>query len=268
VAWWMPGLAFKAGAALYEAVAVFAVPAALDQGLPLGAARSRSEQLVAERWGPGRFRAVGLPQTSPWSVVYTRGVTSHGYKAPYLAAAVFLAILLGPLLIALAVGDTTWILVAFAWMWGSVALGGLVWAASVQPSVQGVLRAYLYHYAKTGEAVAPFEVEALHACLREEVRARLGLPQRTRRSSLQSDTGLTPEDVRGVIAGAREFYRDGKKVTAALRRAPDGLDATALVAATGLPEARARVTVVNLVWTGKVRAEVTPAGTARFSLVS
>lgn len=284
ISWWAPGLAAKTGAALYEALAVFAVPAALDSGLPLKEAQRRSEELVNERWGPGRFRALGLPQTNPWSIVYSRGVRKHGYKAPYLAAAALLAVLLGPLLVAIAVGEETWVLVTFAWTWGSVALGGLVWASTIQPLVQGTLRAHLYHYAKTGEASGPFDVDALHACLREEARARMGLPQRRggRRSPLglggvvrsfagdpagytQAESGLTPADLKEVITGARELYKDGKLVTAALRRAPEGLDAAALVASTGLPEDRCRVTVVNLIWAGKLRANVSPNG-ARFVL--
>lgn len=284
VAWWAPGLSLKAGASLYEAFAVFAVPAALDERLPLAPAQRRSEELVSERWGAGRFRALGLPRTNPWSILYSRGVAKHGYKAPYLSAAALLAVLLGPLLVAMAVGEETWVLVAFAWMWGSVALGGLVWASAVQPLLQGVLRAHLYHYAKTRRAARPFDEAALHACLREEGRASLGLPQRrgARRSPLgvggvvksfardpsgyaQEESGLTPGDVRSVIAGARALYKDGKLVKAALRRSPDGLDASALVAATGLPADRARVTVVNLIWAGTVRAEVTPGG-ARFYL--
>ena len=284
IAPWAPGLTSKAGAALYEAFAVFAVPAALAEGLPLAGAQRRSEELVAERWGPGRFRALGLPRTSPWSVVYTRGVTRHGYKAPYLAAALLLAILLGPLLVAFAAGDEVWIIATFAWMWGVVAIGGLVWASTVQPLLGGLLRAHLYHYAKTGEAPPPFEEDALHACLREEARASLGLPQRrgTRRSPLglggvvrsfasdpsgfaQAEAGLTPGDVKAVIADARALYKDSKLVTRALKAAPGGLDAAGLVAATGLPSDRCRVTVVNLVWSGKVRADVDAKGAARFT---
>jgi hypothetical protein len=175
--------------------------------------------------------------------------------------------------------------VAFAWTWGSVALGGLVWNATVQPLLQGVLRAHLYHYAKSGMAMPPFEEDALHACLREEARASFGLPQRRggRRAPLglggvvkafakdpagyaQEEAGLTPGDVRSVVAGARRLYRDGKLVTRALRSAPQGLDAGGLVAATGLPEDRCRAVVVNLVWTEKVRADVSPAGETRYSL--
>lgn len=287
VAWWVPGLTVKSGAALYEALAVLAVPAALDGGLRLKAAQRRSEELVAERWGPGRFRALGLPQTNPWSIVYSRGVSRYGYKAPYLAAGSFLAILLGPLLAALVAGEKTWVLVGFAWMWGSVALGGLVWASTVQPLIQGMLRAHLYEYARTGRAGRPFDEGALHACLREEGRARLGLPQRRggRRSPLgvggvvrsfakdpsgyaRAESGLAPADFKAAIAGARDLYKDGKLVTAALRRAPEGLDAAALLAATGLPEERCRVTVANLLWAGKLRAVVSPSGDARFVEVS
>ncbi|HEX2293762.1 MAG TPA: DUF2510 domain-containing protein [Actinomycetota bacterium] len=285
IAWWAPGLSAKGGAALYEAFAVLAVPAALDAGLGLRAAQRRSEELVSERWGPGRFRALGLPQTNPWSIVYSRGVTRYGYKAPYLAAAAFVGALLGPLLVALAVGDTTWILAAFAWMWGSVAIGGLLWWSTIQPLLQGLLRAHLYLYAKTGDARPPYDADALHACLREEARASFGLPQRRggRRSPLgvggvvrsfasdpsgyvQSEAGLTPGDVKGVIAGARQLYRDGKLVTAALKRSREGLDAAGLLAATGLPHDRCRTVVANLVWSGKVNADVSPAGEARFSL--
>ena len=284
-AWWAPGLAAKAGGPLYEAYAVLSVPAALEESLSLEAAHRRSEELVAARWGPGRFRALGLPKTSPWSIVYSRGVTRYGYKAPYLAALAFVAILLGPLLVAMAAGDTTWILVAFAWMWGSVAIGGLLWWSTIQPLLQGLLRAHLYRYAKTGDARPPFEPDALHAALREETRASLGLPQRRgrRRSPLglggvvrsavtdpvgfaQAEAGLSPGDLKMVIAEARQLYKDGKLVTAALRRAREGLDATRLMAATGLPRDRCRAVVVNLVWAGKVGADVTPSGEARFAL--
>jgi hypothetical protein len=286
LAWWAPGLSARAGAALYEAFAVFAVPVAIEQGLALPEAQRRSEELVAARWGPGRFRALGLPQTSPWSVVYSRGVTRYGYKAPYIAAAVTLLVLLGPLFVALAIGEPAGIVIAFAWMWGIVALGGLVWSAVAQPLLQGLLRAHLYHYAKTGAAVLPFEEPALHACLREEARARLGLPQRKvgqgRRSPplglsgvvrsfaadpagyAQSEAGLAPSDIRAVITDARLLYKDGRLVTKALKGRE--LDAGSLVAATGLPPERCRVAVINLIWAGKVRADVSPAGDARFSL--
>ncbi|HEX2058470.1 MAG TPA: hypothetical protein VHI71_08880, partial [Actinomycetota bacterium] len=287
-AWWVPGLSAKAGGALYEAYTVLAVPAAMDERIRLGDAQRRSEELVEARWGPGRFRALGLPRTNPWSIVYSRGVTKYGYKAPYVAAAAFVGVLLGPLLVAVAVGDEVSILVTFGWMWGAVALGGLVWSSTVQPLLQGLLRAHLYHYAKTGEARAPFEEAALHACLREEARASLGLPQRrlgqgARRSPLglggvvrsfasnpsgyaQAEAGLTPQDIKSVIADARQLYKDGKLVTRALAGAPGGLDAEGLVATTGLPRDRCRVTVANLVWAGKVTADVDGAGTARFSL--
>nr|MDQ3957791.1 DUF2510 domain-containing protein [Actinomycetota bacterium] len=117
---WRPNAALKAGGALYEAFAVFVVPVAVDENVSVGAAQRRSEELVAARWGPGRFRALGLPQTSPWSVVYSSGVTRYGYKAPFLSAAAFVVALLGPLLVAVAVGNTTAILVTFGWMWGSL----------------------------------------------------------------------------------------------------------------------------------------------------
>jgi hypothetical protein len=283
LAWWAPGASAKTGAALYEAYAVLAVPAALDEGLALDAAQRRSEELVSARWGPGRFRALGLPQTSPWSVVYRRSLERYGYKGPYLAALLVLGILLGPLLAALAAGDETWILVAFAWTWGAAALGGLVWSSTLQPLLGGLLRAHLYRYAKTGVPVPPFEKDAMHACLREEARASFGLPQRrgARRSPIglggivrsfasdpsgyaQAEAGLSPQDIGAVISDARRLYKDGKLVTAALRRAADGLDAAALTAATGLPRDRCKVVVVNLVWAGKVTASVSPDGDARF----
>lgn len=287
--WWAPGMTTKAGAALYEAFAVFAAPAAMDDRVPLKEAQRRSEELVASRWGPGRFRALGLPRTNPWSIVYSRGVTKYGYKAPYIAAATFLALLLGPLLVALAIGDPTWILVAFGWMWGSLAIGAFVWGAAVQPLLQGVLRAYLYHYAKTGVALAPYEEPALHACLREEARATFGLPQRRSGRGrttpvlglggvvrsfaadpsgyAQAEAGITGGDVRSVLTDARRLYKDGRLVTGVLKRSGPTHPAS-LVAATGLPPDRCRVAVVNLVWAGKVRADVTSDGDVRYSLAT
>ncbi|MFN2587381.1 MAG: DUF2510 domain-containing protein [Actinomycetota bacterium] len=285
VARWAPSLSAQSAGPLYEAFAVFAVPAAMAEGVKLSEAQRRSEELVATRWGPGRFRALGLPRTSPWSIVYSRGVTRYGYKAPYIAAAAFVAILLGPLLIAVASGNETAILVTFGWMWGVTALGGLVWSGVVQPALQGLLRAHLYHYAETGVAVEPFGRDALHACLREEARASIGLTQRgpghvaptgvggVVRSFasdparyVQSEAGVGSSDVREVIAGARRLYKDGRLITKALRRAADGLDAGALLATTGLPRDRCRIAVVNLIWAGKVRPRVTPDGTTTFSL--
>ncbi|MDQ4026252.1 MAG: hypothetical protein M3217_12315, partial [Actinomycetota bacterium] len=228
---------------------------------------------------------LGLPRTNPWSVVYSRGVARHGYKAPYVAAGVFLAIILGPLLIAVATGHETAILVTFGWTWGTVALGGLAWSAVLQPVLQGLLRAHLYHYAKTAEAAEPFGGDALHACLREEARATMGLSQRGRGhvpplgvrgvaraiarnpgGYVRSESGVSPADIRAVIADARLLYKDGRLVTRALKRAPGGMDAGGLVAATGLPVDRCKLAVVNLVWAGKVRAHVTRDGAATFSL--
>jgi hypothetical protein len=261
------------------------VPVAVAERVPLPAAHRVSEKLVAQRWGPGRFRALGLPGTNPWSIVYSRGVTRYGYKAPYLAAALFLAVLLGPLLVALAAGEEAWVLAAFAWMWGSVALGGLVWWSTLQPLLGGVLRAHLYDYAKTGDVRPPFERDALHACLREEARASFGLPQRRGRRAAplglsgvvrsfasdpaaftQDESGLAGGDLKEVIADARALYRDSKLVTRALKDAPHGLDARRLISATGLPADRCRTTVANLVWTGKVRVDVAPSGAARYTL--
>lgn len=285
IAWWAPGTTPRVGAALYEAYAVLAVPAAIDEVLPLADAQRRSEELVAERWGPGRFRALGLPQTNPWSIVYSRGVTRYGYKAPYLAALAFLAVVLGPLLIAIVAGDETWLLAGFAWTWGVVAIGGLLWWSTLQPLLQGLLRAHLYRYAQTGEAVSPFDEAALHACLREEARASFGLPQRRGKRTVplglggvvrsfaadpsgfaQAEAGLEPGDLKAVIADARTLYRDSKLVSRALKAAPRGLDARRLIATTGLPAERCRETVVNLVWTGKVRADVDAQGAARFTI--
>jgi hypothetical protein len=285
VARWAPPLAGRPAGPLYEAFAVFAVPVAMAEGTGLKDAQRRSEELVSERWGPGRFRALGMPRTSPWSIVYSRGVSRYGYKAPYLAAAIFLAVLLGPLLVTIAIGNETAILVAFGWMWGVTALGGLVWSGAVQPALQGLLRAHLYHYAHTGDAVEPFQRDALHACLREEARAALGLPQRRRGHAppvglggvvrsfasdpsgyVQSESGVTTADVRSVIADARSLYKDGRLVTKALRRASAPMDAGSLLEATGLPRDRCRVTVVNLIWAGKVRADVTPDGDVGYSL--
>ncbi len=286
VARWSPSPTVQAGGPLYEAFAVFAVPVAMSEGTrSADDAQRRSEALVAERWGPGRFRALGLPRTNPWSVVYSRGVTRHGYKAPYIAAGAFLAVVLGPLLVAVASGNETAILVTFGWTWGTVALGGLAWSAVLQPVLQGLLRAHLYHYAKTGKAAEPYGRDALHACLREEARASMGLPQRkpgptpavgvggvvksfARDPSafVQAESGLAPADVRAVIADARLLYKDGRLVTKALRRAADGMDAGALLNATGLPRDRCRTAVVNLLWAGKLRATITPAGEAVFSL--
>ena len=285
IAWWAPGMTPQVGAALYEAYAVLAVTAAIDAGLPLADAQRRSEELVAKRWGPGRFRALGLPQTSPWSIVYSRGVTRYGYKAPYLAALAFLVVVLGPLLAAVVSGNETWILAGFAWTWGVVAIGGLVWWSAVQPLLQGLMRAHLYRYARTGEAAPPFEEEALHACLREEARASFGLPQRRGKRAAplglggvvrlfaadpsgfaQAESGLASGDLKAVIGDARKLYKDSKLVTRALEAAPRGLDARRLIAVTGLPAERCRTTVVNLVWTGKVRADVDAQGAARFTI--
>ena len=78
---------------------------------------------------------------------------------------------------------------------------------------------------------------ALHAALREEARASFGLPQRggRRRSPMgltgvvrwavadpfgfaQVEAGLTPGDLKAVIADARRLYKDGKLVAATLHR--------------------------------------------------
>lgn len=285
VARWTPSPPAQSAGSLYEAFAVFAVPVAMTEGVGLKDAHRRSEELVSERWGPGRFRALGIPRTNPWSIVYSRGVTRYGYKAPYLAAAILLAILLGPLLATIAIGNETAILVAFGWMWGVTALGGLVWSGVVQPALQGLLRAHLYHYAQTGDAVEPFDRDALHACLREEARATLGLPQRRPGHAppvglggvvrsfatdpagyVQSESGVTTADLRSVIADARSLYKDGRLVTKVLHRATSPMGAGSLLEATGLPRDRCRVTVVNLIWAGKVRADVTPDGDVRYSL--
>lgn len=230
---------------------VFVVPAMIEERLTYHDAQHRSEQLVAARWGPGRFRATGIPRMVPADALYAYLVRTRGHGAAYIPALIALGLFGAPIAVALVTEDLRAAVAVGAVTWGVPIVAGTLWAWAVQPMLDGLLRGHLYVYALTGRAVGPYEAALLHSCLREEARATFAKPQRPpvtegivgeraatglggvlRRTSeggfdyLQREAGIGVGDVGEIVRDGRELFRNNQKIMDAVRASsPDSLTA-------------------------------------------
>lgn len=262
--------------ALYEALMVLVVPIRLAEGGSHEDAQRRSEELVARRWGPGRFRALGLPRMGPQWALYRYIALRFGFAAGRLFFPIaFLALFVGTVALSLITG---WLV---AVVFAALLLTMFTWTLGIQPTIDGLLRAHLYHYAVTGEAPAPYTRELLHSCLREEFRARLGMPQRvdgaapaggqtdaapsTERAGVpgvvdrlgaggldyvEDEAGLDFDDLAGIGRDGLRLAKDARAVLRVVRDAGDrGLDQPSIAQAIGADVAATSATIGYLLKT-------------------
>ena len=267
---------------LFDAVTAFVVPVMLAEGLDYRQARARSEDLVASRWGPGRFRGHGMPRMAYGNVRYVELTEKHGRNGPYRQLWFMPAALLVGLVVAAALrssdaGVLAGIGVLLAWIF-VLALR----STTTQPVMEGVLRAYLYDYARTGRALPPYEAALLHDCMREELRGIVGLAQRGPADAAPSapsapppltpvgyvrDAGVTGTHATAVLGSMPDLVRDTRAVLKATRDAiatGERADAGAIAARTGLSAERTAVMLAHLVETRYLLASMALDGTATY----
>ncbi|MGH2981238.1 MAG: hypothetical protein ACRDKV_04235 [Solirubrobacterales bacterium] len=279
-----PGLAALAiarllaglGGFLYAALIVFVVPVLIAQGGGYREAQRRSEELVSRRWGPGRVRAIGLPSMRLSDVAYSALVRRFGYAGAYLQLIPLGALLLIPLIAGLVAGSELVAILTFAGLLGSALLALIAWSVTMQPLLAGILNAHLYDYAVSGEARPPYRKGVLHSCLREEIRAKLGTPQRgpeeahldassgargvlsrlSRRGLryAEHEAGLGRSEGLELVRGVRSLWSDSRSVLSAIRAAgAGGATAGEIDAVTGLDPRRRQVVIQNLMEQGYVQ---------------
>lgn len=120
--------------ALYEALMVFVVPAGIDEGLAYDDAQRRSEELVRLRWGPGRFRALGIPRMVPANAAYSYLVRRFGYRGVLIEVVIVLGVLLLPVAFVLMTQPPAIFLLAAVLTWGPIIIASVVWGWLIQPA--------------------------------------------------------------------------------------------------------------------------------------
>lgn len=260
---------------LYEALMVFVVPVMIDRCTSYAEAQRESERIVAARWGPGRYRASGIPTMSPQDALYSYLRRTGRTGGTYLVALAAIGCFLAPIVVVLVTESIGTMLAVGAVTWGIPLVAGTAWVWWGKPMVEGLLRGHLYVYGEAGEARPPFTSGVLHACLREEARATFGKAQRApvpggdpamgggagaagvagaidRTAAggwghVQEEAGVSVQDIGGVVADARELWRDSRAVMAAVRaRHPMLMDTEEICSATPVPRERCVLAIASL----------------------